>query len=389
MRNEFTSEERTYIDKNLTRSEAKRLHGMLRVIKPDKVPRRIRVLRSQLADSVKSDIFQQLGEHDSVKYAEWVERTLRLPIGVYTRPPGAHERIQFLQDARRKMDDEIVGHQDAKQEVLRLICSWLHDGGAGFAIGLEGDAGVGKTTFVKRALAGALKRPVCFIGLGGASDASGLLGHSYTYEGAVPGRLSECVSQSGVMDPVIFFDELDKVSGTTKGDELYNTLIHLCDPVQNGHIRDRYLHGIDLDFSRAILVFSYNDATRINPVLLDRIKRIRVDAPSLTQRIDICTNHLIPRALSDFKLSDAFAPDVVPFLLERSAGDPGMRGIEKDIAHLVASFALVKMYGAIDVLCLDNYGSCKGDVLDLAFARLVLRAKPAHAKAPPPCLMYT
>lgn len=386
-RSEFTDEERTYMDKNLTRREAKRLHNMLRDMRPDKVPRRIRVLRSKLPERVKADIFQQLGEHDSAKYTEWVERALRLPLGVYTQPPSVDERVQFLQDARRKMDEEIIGHEDAKQEVLRLICSWLNDGGAGFAIGLEGEAGVGKTTFVKRALAAAMDRPFCFIGLGGASDASGLLGHSFTYEGAVPGRLSECVSQSGVMDPVIFFDELDKVSATGKGDELYNTLIHLCDPIQNNHIRDRYLHGIDMDFSRAIFVFSYNDSSRINPVLLDRIKRIRVDAPSHAQRIDICTKHLIPRSLSEFKIADAFASDeVVSLLIQRNAEEPGMRGIEKDISHMVASFALVKMYGAIDVLGL-HHGSCKGDVLDLAFARLVLPEKMSSSKMPP-SLMY-
>lgn len=385
-RGDFTNDERTYIDKNLTRREAKRLNNVLRTIKPEKVPRRIRVLRSQLPDPIKAEMFQQLGEHDTAKYTDWVERALRLPVGVYTQPPTPDERIQFLQDARRKMDDEIVGQNGAKQEVLRLICSWLNDGGAGFAIGLEGEAGVGKTTFVKRALAAAMNRPFCFIGLGGASDASGLLGHSYTYEGAVPGRLSECVTQSGVMDPVIFFDELDKVSATGKGDEMYNTLIHLCDPVQNGHFRDRYLHGIDMDFSRAIFVFSYNDPSRINPVLLDRIKRIRVDPPSHTQRLDICTKHLIPRSLSEFKLSVACAPDVVSLLLLRNAGEPGMRGIEKDIAHMVASFALVQMYGTIDVLGLEQ-GLCKGDCLDLSFARLVLPEKSSVSKMPP-SMMY-
>jgi ATP-dependent Lon protease len=364
----FTDEEETYI-KQLGDRESKRLHHMLKKMEPNKEPRRLRVLRSNLPQSVKIDVFRQLAQNDTPKFEEWVEHLLRLPIGKYSTPPPLDKRAAFIKAAREKMDDEITGHMEAKHEVLRLICMWLNNGANnGFSIGLEGEPGVGKTSFVKRALSRGMDRPFCFIGLGGSSDASGLLGHGYTYEGSVPGRLAECLTRTQVMDPIIFFDELDKISTTGKGEELVHALIHLTDPVQNTHIRDRYLHGINLDFSRAVLVFSYNDASRVNPVLLDRIKRIRLNAPTTSERIQICQAHLVPKAMPSSDSDIIVSPDVLQFIIQRNSHEAGMRGIEKDISHVVTSYSLVKMYGSSDVLGL----STNTDDLDLAFAHAVL-----------------
>jgi len=352
---------------------------------PKAEPRRLRLLRSSLPQSVKGDVLRQLAENDSPKFEEWVEHLLRLPLGKYSTPPPPNERADFLKSARDKMDAEITGHVHAKQEVLRLICTWLSNGASsGFAIGLEGEPGVGKTSFVKRALSQGMGRPFCFVSLGGASDASGLLGHSYTYEGSVPGRLAECLARKQVMDPIIFFDELDKISTTGKGEELVHALIHLTDPVQNTHIRDRYLHGVDLDLSRAVLVFSYNDASRVNPVLLDRIKRIRMRTPSASERVQIYQDHLLPKALASLNDEMPVSPEVLQFIIERNLEEPGMRGIEKDIAHVVTSYSLVQMYGSSDVLGLSNVDM--DGKLDLAFARAVL--SPREKGAASHLMMY-
>ena len=155
---------------------------------------------------------------------------------------------------------------------------------------------VAATTFAKRALASAIGRPFVFIALGGASDAAFLTGHSYTYEGAIAGRLAESLRECKVSDPVIFIDELDKISKGSKGDEIANVLIHLTDREQNSHFRDKYFHGIDIDLSRAIFVFSFNSAKDVNPILLDRINVINMKTPSVEEKITICKKHLIPRA---------------------------------------------------------------------------------------------
>lgn len=346
---------------------------------PVKEPRRLRVLRSQLPDKVKIDIFRQLADNDTAKFEEWVERALALPIG-RTTPMPIESPSALIEKAQTIMEQEITGHAEAKREVLRMLSNWINGGSsAGFALGLEGEPGVGKTSFAKRALAQSMGRPFCFISLGGASDASGLLGHGYTYEGAMPGRLVECLTTAETCDPIIFFDELDKISGSAKGEELVHALIHLTDPVQNNHIRDRYFHGINIDLSKAILVFSYNDPSRVHPVLLDRIRRIRLHSPTRDERIAICTNHLIPRTMTLFpKHTFEIDPVVTRFVVDKNTSEAGMRNIEKDLLQVISSYCLALTMGSTSVLGLS------GDKvhLDLPFVQAVLGegcdAKPMH-----------
>lgn len=380
----LTDQESSFVNK-LDLSEATQLHAMLNgTSNTSTEPKRVRVLRSNLPVKVKMDIFKNLAQNESAKYDEWVEHALRIPMGVYSPKPTS-DFASFITNARAKMDEEITGHENAKQEILRMICSWLYtDGKTGFAIGLEGEPGVGKTSFAKRALAKCLGRPFSFVGLGGSSDPAALLGHSYTYEGAIPGRLSECMSSAGVMDPIIFFDELDKISHSPKGEDITNALIHLTDPIQNEHIRDRYLHGIDIDFSRAILVFSYNDPSKVHPILLDRIKRIRLKTPTPDEKMAICHKHLIPHAIKSVNPMlpmDLLSPDVVANIVQKNMNEPGMRSIEKDLQHLISSFSLVKTVGTGSILGLKEEDT--GDLVpDLSFANAVLSRghehKPCH-----------
>lgn len=360
------------------RKEASKLRKLVASMAPTKEPRRLRVLRSNLPDNVKADVFRQLADNDTAKFEEWVERALKLPLNKMTPKPEESPTL-LITRAQETMEREITGHIEAKREVLCMLSNWINSGAnTGFALGLEGEPGVGKTSFAKRALAKSMGRPFGFISLGGASDASGLLGHGFTYEGAVPGRLVECLTSAETMDPVIFFDELDKISATSKGDELVHALIHLTDPVQNSHIRDRYFHGINIDISKAILVFSYNDPSRVHPVLLDRIRRIRLHSPSRQERIDICMNHLIPRAIAPYpKHSFAIDVSMVEFIVDKNTCEKGMRGIEKDLAQIISSYCLAVTLGSASVLGLSDK-VC----LDLPFVRSVLGetvdAKPCH-----------
>lgn len=369
----FSDSEKQYMTQSYSKNDVRRMNNMLHDMQPNREPRRLRVLSSNLPLDVKSDMFRQLVDNETPKYEEWVERALKLPLEKFCERPCVSDS-EFIRQARQCMDSTITGHLEAKHEVLRMICSWLNGGGKnGFAIGLEGRPGVGKTTFVRHALSESMQRPFCFICLGGASDAGGLLGHSYTYEGAVPGRLAECVSRCGVMDPIIYFDELDKISTSGKGDELVHALIHLTDPVQNDRIRDRYLHGIDLDLSRAVLVFSYNDASRVNPILLDRIKRIQLSSPTIDERLEICTKHIVPRILRQVSSADDLPMqvprEVVDYIIASNKDEGGMRSIEKKLNHVLSSYFLVRTYGSGEVLGLDPGTPLR---LDVAFASSVL-----------------
>ena len=346
----FTPAERAYVRSLKRRARARLEDEALRLVRTAKrhdEPLRIRVLRSELPDAFKQHLFHTLRTEDGDKVHELAQFALRLPFGKMARPAPDVGGC-MLRRARDLMDREVHGHANAKREVLALLAqTYSGGGGPRHAIALEGEPGVGKTTFVKRALAAALDRPMVVTCLGGVSDASFLQGHGYTYQDSRPGRLAESLCEAGVLNPVLFFDELDKVSNSARGDEILNCLIHLTDPMQNHSIHDRFLgNHLDLDFSRCLVVFSYNDARRVaSPVLLDRLKRIRMDAPTAADKVEIARRHLLPRARSavgcDARVDDSALREIVA-----SRGkEPGLRGVEHAIDEVLAMALICDQLG--------------------------------------------
>jgi ATP-dependent Lon protease len=110
--------------------------------------------------------------------------------------------------------------------------------------------------------------------MGGIRDSSTFVGFEYTYSGSRYGMLSQCLMDSEVMNPIIFMDELDKISLTNDGVDIQNLLIHITDPVQNMTYQDKYFSGVTVDLSKVIFVFAFNDVNLINPILKDMCLRI-------------------------------------------------------------------------------------------------------------------
>jgi hypothetical protein len=140
------------------------------------------------------------------------------------------------------------------------------------------------TSLIENGISQVMGRPFIPISLGGASDASFLDGHSFTYEGSIPGKIAEALIEAKCMNPIFYFDELDKVSKTAKGMEIINLLVHLIDPSQNHHFRDKYFHGVSLDLSKATFIFSFNDRRLVDRILLDRITVIKTKGLDLDQK---------------------------------------------------------------------------------------------------------
>jgi ATP-dependent Lon protease len=202
------------------------------------------------------------------------------------------------------------------------------------------------TSLIKEGIAKAMNKPFIFISLGGATDGSFLEGHSYTYEGSIYGRIVSGLIDAKCMDPIIYFDELDKIGKCAKGDEIANILVHLTDPVQNTHFRDKYFHGVDIDLSKATLIFSYNDPCNINPILMDRITTIETKFLMLHQKISIAQNYLLPEINKDmgFAKDDITISDhTLQYIIENWTHEGGVRKLKSLLYNIVREINIANL----------------------------------------------
>ena len=182
--------------------------------------------------------------------------------------------------------------------------------------------------------------------LGGATDASYLEGHGYTYEGATWGKIIDMVMVSNCMNPIIFFDELDKVSLTDKGREIIGILMHLTDPSQNTAIQDRYFSGIDFDLSKAMIVFSYNDPNLIDPILRDRIVEIKMGGFDTDQKIQILKDFSIPKICKNIGFNPAniiICDDVLKYIITKHTEEKGVRSVNKCLESIILKLNLLNL----------------------------------------------
>jgi ATP-dependent Lon protease len=194
--------------------------------------------------------------------------------------------------------------------------------------------GVGKTSFAKHGVAAVLKRPFEFFSLGGAADSSNFVGHSYTYEGSTWGRIADSLMSARCMNPVMYFDELDKVSTTAHGEEIVSMLIHLTDRSQNTQFHDRYFAGVDFDLSQVLFVFSFNDESKVHPVLKDRMQVINCSGYSADEKKIILTQYVWPQVLDRIKVDVKITDDAVKFLInEYSKEEEGVRTLIRGYAR--------------------------------------------------------
>ena len=212
--------------------------------------------------------------------------------------------IQSLQmeinDVKTTLESSIYAHNSAKTQLFKIISQWINGDQKGYCFGFEGAPGIGKTSLAKKGISNCLKdengipRPFAFIALGGSSNGPTLEGHNYTYVNSTWGKIVDTLMDVKCMNPIIYIDELDKVSKTEQGKEIIGILMHLIDSTQNDEFQDKYFNGIPINLSRVLFIFSYNDPDQIDPILLDRIHRIKFDNLSAKDKHVICKKFIIP-----------------------------------------------------------------------------------------------
>ena len=286
----------------------------IRESKKPEMPVRFKILKSNLGQGAKYLVLNKLDQMDCFedhKIQQWVDGLSTIPFSKYAAPivtldQGRSAVFSFLKQANTFMNNSIFGHKEAKAQILEYIAQYITNPRSnGKCLALQGPPGNGKTTLVRNGIAKAIGRPFAQISLGGANDVSVLSGHDFTYEGSQCGRICSILRETGIMNPIIYFDELDKVSSTHKGDDIYNFLCHLTDFSQNNVYHDKYYEGIDLDLSKAIFIFSFNDITKINPILLDRLHVIQTKGFNTVEKSSIAKDYLIPDLMKDIGLNTA------------------------------------------------------------------------------------
>ena len=241
------------------------------------------------------------GSGEYYKIKQWVDAFMSIPFGKTKQLPltmddGIEKCNAFMENAKKVLDECVYGLDDAKMQILQLVGNWISNPNSiGTAIAIKGPPGTGKTTLIKEGISKILQRPFAFLALGGATDSSFLEGHGYTYEGSTWGKIVNILIQSKCMNPVIYFDELDKISETPKGEEITGILTHLTDTTQNNCFHDKYFANMDFDLSKSLFIFSYNDESKVNPVLKDRMYRIHTAGYVTKEKITIAKKYLIPK----------------------------------------------------------------------------------------------
>ena len=203
------------------------------------------------------------------------------------------------------------------------------------------------TSLVKEGISKILNREFAFIPLGGATDSSYLEGHSYTYEGSTWGKIVDILIRSKSMNPVIYFDELDKISETPKGEEIIGILTHLTDTSQNSQFHDKYFAEIDFDLSKCLFIFSYNDPLKVNPILMDRMYKIKTSSYLIKEKIVIANQYLIPKIRYEvnFKDGDIIIPDTtLNYIIENYTDkESGVRNLKRCIEIIYKKLNLYRL----------------------------------------------
>jgi ATP-dependent Lon protease len=382
----YSKEEKEYINKlDLVKRESIiNLEKKLYKEAESDIPYRFIILNSSLKNSVKNNIikkldhFYSLSETDNEyhKLSQWVENLVKIPFNNYTKPivkisDTPFDIVNYLYSVKNNLNKAVYGHDNAKNIIIQEIAKQITNPETyGNCIAIQGPPGNGKTTLIKEGVCKAVNRPFAFIALGGLQNSEFLTGHEYTYEGSQNGRIIEILKETGCMDPIIYFDELDKLSESPKGDEISNLLCHLTDTSQNNSFYDKYFSGIEFDLSRVSFIFSYNDESKINPILLDRMIKIKTDGFKSKDKITICNDYLIPNICKNigFNREDViFNNDIIQTLINSyTNNEKGVRNLKRCIESIIEKLNVLKLiYGY------KSTKNIESDIIDIDIKNII------------------
>jgi endopeptidase La len=254
---------------------------------------------------------------------------------------------EYIERVKKVLDERVYGHKETKQTMQELIGKWISNPSSiGKAIGLVGPPGVGKTLIAK-GLGEALGIPFTQINLGGLEDGCVLNGHSYTYSAAQPGLIVRKMCEAGSNRCIIFFDELDKSSAKHGINEIYNVLIHTTDSNTNKNFNDKFFQEVTFPLDKVLFVFSYNDSSKVDKILLDRMEKIEVKPYTMNDKVLITKNFLLKEVMNGIGIEDksiTITDKTIEYLIEYYTFEAGVRELKRKLETILLKLNLDKIY---------------------------------------------
>jgi len=255
----------------------------------------------------------------------------------------------YISNVDTILNDAVYSQTDAKIEIKRIIAQWINGEMCGYCFGFEGPPGTGKTSLAKKGISKCLvdakgtPRPFAFIPIGGSTNGATFEGHGYTYVGSTWGKIVDILRDTQCMNPIIYIDELDKISNTENGREIIGILTHMTDFSQNDEFFDKYFSGVKIDLSKVLFIFSYNDYSSIDAILADRIHRVKFKNLSKKEKLYIINNYIMPEFLEVVgfpKKSIIFDNGVIEYIIDNYTFEAGIRKLKQKIFEIIREINL-------------------------------------------------
>ena len=340
-KNELGKEQREYVLRQQLRASQQELDGKEGESELDLLRERLRA--ADLPDEVRKEADREMARLDRLSTQApdynvgrtWLELILELPWNKGT------EAAIDIPAARQTLADDHYGLKDVKERILEhLGVLRLNPGAKAPILCFVGPPGVGKTS-LGQSIARALGRKFERLSLGGMHDEAELRGHRRTYIGAMAGRVIQAIRRSGVNNPVLMLDEVDKLGRDFRGDPAA-ALLEILDPEQNKTFRDNYL-DLPFDISKVFFVMTANTLDTIPQPLLDRMEVVRLAGYSEEEKVEIARRYQVPKQLKESGLpaeSCVLSDEALRRVISRYTREAGVRQLERAIGRIMRKLAL-------------------------------------------------